>query len=77
MAQKTKHLVVLPYGWVLVGTYSAKTATIKGAVVARIWGTKKGLGELAEGPLPNTVVDLLGDVTHVTAPLFVLPVRGW
>lgn len=55
-----KQIVILQRGWVVVGDY----AEIKGecvlfnAAVIRIWGTTKGLGELAEnGPRTNTKID--------------------
>lgn len=58
-------IVVAQRGWVLVGHYSEDGARVflDNASVIRIWGTKKGLGELAtSGPLANTVLDPAGHV---------------
>lgn len=58
-----KQIVILQRGWVLVGDYAEKgeECTLADASVIRIWGTKKGLGQLAlEGPLPDTKLDPCG-----------------
>lgn len=55
-----KQIVILNRGWIVVGNYSEKgdNCTLTDASVIRIWGTTKGLGELAEsGPLTNTKLD--------------------
>ena len=55
-----KQIVILNRGWVVVGNYSEKgnECTLTDASVIRVWGTTKGLGELAEnGPLTNTKLD--------------------
>lgn len=55
-----KQIVILNRGWVVVGDYSEKgdECTITDSSVIRVWGTTKGLGELAEnGPLTNTKLD--------------------
>lgn len=62
MIEKTCILVV-EGGWVLVGNVElrAKTATVTNAHVIRVWGTDKGLGQIAlNGPTPKTVLDKLG-----------------
>jgi hypothetical protein len=55
-----KQIVILNRGWVVVGNYSEKgdECTLTEASVIRVWGTTKGIGELAEnGPLTNTKLD--------------------
>lgn len=55
-----KQIVILNRGWVVIGNYSEKgdECTLTEASVIRVWGTTKGLGELAEnGPLTNTKLD--------------------
>jgi hypothetical protein len=72
-----KSILVLWYGWVLVGDYDQKAKTLKGAKVIRRWGTDHGLGELANGPKKETVCDDLGFVAIPQKPLIVIPVKGW
>ena len=58
-------IVVLQRGWVLVGYLSndGVNYTLTSANVIRIWGTTKGLGELAlNGPLTSTKLDPTGTV---------------
>lgn len=57
-------IVVLQRGWVAVGRYSTEgdEVTLTDASVIRRWGTDKGLGQLREGPLKNTVLDKSGTV---------------
>lgn len=53
-------IVVLQRGWVIVGRYSqdGQQCFVDGGHVVRRWGTKKGLGEIAEGgPTKDTVLD--------------------
>lgn len=54
-------LVVLPYGWVLVGEYEwvdARTRRMPRGWSVRRWGPSAGLGQLAaEGPLEETQLD--------------------
>jgi hypothetical protein len=60
-----KQIVILNRGWIVVGDYSEKgdECTLTNASVIRVWGTTKGLGELAEnGPLANTKLDACPDV---------------
>ena len=56
-------IVVLQRGWVCVGKYSKEgnEGVLTDASVIRIWGTSKGIGELAQnGPLSNTKLDPCG-----------------
>lgn len=55
-------IVILQRGWVMVGVYkriSESLNTLDHGFVIRIWGTTKGLGELVNGPLPNTKLDAI------------------
>lgn len=59
-----KQICILSRGWVVVGDVAEKgdECEIKNAYVIRVWGTTKGLGELAEnGPLANTLLDKCPD----------------
>ncbi len=72
----TKQIVVLQRGWVVIGDVE-KTETevrINNASVIRVWGTSKGLGEIAEGgktsktildPCPPLVVHPLSVVLYM------------
>lgn len=58
-------IVVLDRGFVYIGhaDVDANFVTITGAHNVRVWGTSKGLGQLAnEGPLANTKLDVVGTV---------------
>ena len=57
-------IVILQRGWVFVGRYcqSGESRWLEGASCVRIWGTKKGLGELVNGPTASTVLDPCGRV---------------
>ena len=61
-------IVVLDKGFVYVGNFTdnGDTITIDNARCCRVWGTTKGLSQLAnEGPNSNTKLD---DATTITAP---------
>ena len=58
-------IVVLQRGWVMIGRYSkdGDICTLENAHVIRVWGTTKGLGELAlEGKQSGTKLDKAGHV---------------
>jgi len=58
-----KKIVILQRGWVVVGDFSKNGAhcMLTNSSVIRIWGTRKGLGELAlEGPKEGTKLDPCG-----------------
>lgn len=60
-------IVILQRGWVMVGRLERKESECKlhNASVIRVWGTTKGLGELAiNGPLSNTKLDKCGGVVE-------------
>jgi hypothetical protein len=53
-------IVILQRGWVVIGKYSEKgdEFLLEKAKVIRVWGTTKGLGEIAEGgPTSSTKLD--------------------
>lgn len=55
-----KQIVILPRGHVAIGDFSQDGVNCKltNAAIIRIWGTKNGLGELAQnGKQPNTILD--------------------
>ena len=60
-----KQIVILQRGWVVIGDYSEKNneCLLTDAAVIRVWGTTKGLGEIAEaGPTSSTIIDRCPDV---------------
>lgn len=61
-------IVVLQRGWVFVGRYlldpETQIVTLTDSRNIRVWGTTRGLGELAEsGPTASTKLDHTGVVT--------------
>src|SRR5574343_1520793 len=53
-------IVILQRGWVAVGyfTQSGSMCELSSASIIRVWGTTKGLGEIAkDGPTSKTVLD--------------------
>jgi hypothetical protein len=60
-------IVILQRGWVMVGRLERNGSDCKlhNASVIRIWGTKKGLGEIASnGPTKDTVLDKCGGIVE-------------
>lgn len=58
-------IVILQRGWVIIGRYHEEKDQFvcEDSKVIRVWGTTKGLGELAlEGPKSNTKLDDCGTV---------------
>lgn len=58
-------IVILQRGWVFIGRYveDGDKCWLDNAYVIRVWGTDKGLGQLAlEGKQPNTKLDKAGRV---------------
>lgn len=58
-----KQIVILQRGWVMVGDFSQDgvNCQLDNASIIRIWGTTKGLGELAlGGPTSSTKLDPCG-----------------
>jgi hypothetical protein len=62
--QLGQQITVLDRGFVYVGTVTINGdfVNIENAKNIRIWGTKQGLGELRNGPLSETKVDVVGDI---------------
>lgn len=62
-----KQIVIAQRGWVFIGNVEKKESNfvIKDASVVRVWGTTKGLGEIAKsGPIKDkTILDSCPDVT--------------
>lgn len=59
----TKKICILQRGWVMVGDFKREgnDCTLSNASVIRIWGTTKGLGEIAlNGPTKDTKLDPCG-----------------
>ena len=75
MDEKAQKIVVLTNGWVIVGTITGKRS-LSNAKVIRKWGTSRGIGELANGPLIDTVTDPLGEV-RIGKIVFSIPCTGW
>ncbi|MCK5236909.1 MAG: hypothetical protein KAR06_07985 [Deltaproteobacteria bacterium] len=69
-------IVVLQRGHVMVGRFSQEGDTCKlmGASVIRVWGTTKGLGEIAyEGPTSKTKLDKCPDITfHILTSILIM-----
>lgn len=77
-----KQIVVLDRGWVYVGDVITvgEMVTIKNARNIRRWGTTRGLGELANGPVAGkTVTDDAGEVTATLKAVihFIKCNQGW
>lgn len=63
--QTKKQIVILQRGWVVIGDYSMEKeeCLLQNAAIIRIWGTQKGLGEIAEGgPTSSTKMDSCPDI---------------
>ena len=71
-------IVVLTYGWVLVGEYEAgdQEVIIRNASVIRRWGTTAGLGQLAaDGPQPETVLDSCGGTVRAPVSALIMTIE--
>lgn len=58
-----KKICILQRGWVMVGDFKREgnDCTLSNASVIRVWGTTKGLGEIAlNGPTKSTLLDPCG-----------------
>jgi hypothetical protein len=75
-------IVVLDRGFVYVGRVDLDDldgdfCVIRNAKNIRIWGTTKGLGELVNGPLSGTKLDLVGTVrAPMRAVISLIDVNG-
>nr|WP_294577657.1 hypothetical protein [uncultured Rhodopila sp.] len=69
-------IVVMDRGWVYVGKVFCEgdMVRIENARNIRRWGTTQGLGELRDGPKPNTQLDPAGTVlTPLRAVIHFIP----
>jgi len=74
-----KRIVVLHRGWVVVGDYweSGDEFRVENAHVIRKWGTTRGLGELRNGPLEDTILDAAGVVRgHILSRVMTIDILG-
>lgn len=57
-------IVIAQRGWIFVGWFlrEGNEIVLRGAMNLRRWGTTKGLGELYNGPMPETILDEAGTV---------------
>ncbi len=75
-----QNIVVLDRGFVYVGNVEidGDFAIITDAKNIRYWGTKKGLGELTNGPLSETKLDPIGTVkAPMRAVIHFVPCKGF
>jgi hypothetical protein len=63
--KKDVRIVVLQRGWILVGYFGKKGlgCWLKNSKCIRRWGTTTGLGQLVNGPTPETKLDENGDAS--------------
>ena len=72
-------IVVLDRGFVYVGkvTVDGDWCMIENARNIRVWGTTKGLGELVNGPTPNTKLDAVGNIrAPLRAVISIIDING-
>lgn len=75
-----QNIVVLDRGFVYVGYVSdeGEYLRVTNAKNIRYWGTKNGLGELRDGPLPDTKLDVVGEITTPKRALIhLVPCKGF
>lgn len=81
MKFKTQQAIaVMDRGFVYVGKCSVSDGTlrIENAKNIRRWGTTGGLGELRNGPLPSTILDVVGEiVAPERAVIHLIPCQGF
>ena len=75
-------IIVIASGWVVVGRVvsDGEVVRLEDAKVVRRWGTSHGIGELATGPTPHTVLDPLGTVAVTASQILfrlAVAVTGW
>ena len=75
-----QNIVVLDRGFVYVGDVKEETdrIIISNAKNIRRWGTSKGLGELRNGPLSDTTLDIVGEVMAFKhSVMHLMPCKGF
>lgn len=75
-------IAVLTHGWVLAGVVLDQTeeaVTFSRAAVLRRYGTTRGLGELAHGPLAATAWDPIPTAVRIPvhALVYTIAADGW
>ena len=73
-------IIVVDRGFVYVGsvTIEGDMCRIRNARNIRRWGTTKGLGELVNGPLEDTVLDEYGEVlVPMKAVIHFVKCKSW
>lgn len=78
--QMGQHIVVLDRGFVYVGdvTINGDFIHVTNCKNIRYWGTKNGLGELREGPLKETNLDVVGEIiAPMRALIHLVPCKGF
>lgn len=74
-----QQIVVLDRGWIFVGTarYIDGGISVENARCIRIWGTTRGIGQLAEeGPTEHTKLDQCGSIIAPDhAIIFIIPCK--
>ena len=68
-----KKIFIVKLGWVFIGDEKETrngVITVENASVVRVWGTERGIGELAiKGPTKKTVLDRVGTIEIQEASL--------
>jgi hypothetical protein len=76
-----KQIVIIDNGFVHVGNCSISDGFLRidDAKNLRLWGTKQGLGELANGPTGNTIADPIGKILVPIGRVvfFIEVIGGW
>lgn len=75
-----QNIVVLDRGFVYVGNVrdEGDYVIITNAKNIRVWGTKNGLGELRNGPLSSTILDIVDEVRACKhAVQHMIPCKGF
>jgi len=75
-----QHIAVLDRGFVYVGDVKIEGdfLYLSGAKNIRIWGTKNGLGELRDGPRPETKLDVVGEIiAPLKSLIHLVPCKGF
>jgi hypothetical protein len=73
-------IVIWRHGWVFVGDVQVddNDVFITGASVIRVWGTDRGLGQLAaSGPTSATKLDPCGDLNMDKSACIIMRATGW
>jgi hypothetical protein len=75
-----QHIAVLDRGFVYVGQvteYPDRIVITKARNIRR-WGTTNGLGELRDGPLSETQLDIVGEViVYRHSVMHLIPCKGF